>query len=217
VRLWAWPSESINLKVVPLIVNNTLCTLPAGPIGLSPVQRTRFSIFTSLKTSAYRLIASSALQFVNMKNGYALFIRKPPDNINNWSFQTAPQIPVCLYVLYLLFYCPAMRNSSMDSEIPNVIYETPQKTGSKIAVFCLNFCSFFAPKPLHIVVDPPHLPLEPLFVIIITHSTWLERTALMSFAPYVLGNISMAFLLFFSKPTFAGKYQPVEAFIKWLF
>lgn len=40
----------------------------------------------------------------------------------------------------------------MDSEIPNVIYETPQKTGSKNAVFEPNFCSFLAPKPLHVIV-----------------------------------------------------------------
>jgi len=73
-----------------------------------------------------------------------------------------------------------MGNSSMDSEIPNVIYETPQKTGSKITVFCLNFCPFFAPKPLHIVVYPPYLPLKPLYVIIITHSTCLETPLLMS-------------------------------------
>jgi len=29
---------------------------------------------------------------------------------------------------------------------------------------------------------------------IFPHTGWLERTALMSFAPYVLGNISTAFL-----------------------
>jgi len=39
----------------------------------------------------------------------------------------------------------------------------------------------------------------------------------MSFVPYVRGNLSMAFLLFFSKPTFKGRYQPVEALLKWLY
>jgi len=65
-----------------------------------------------------------------------------------------------------------------------VIYEMRQKTGSKIAVFCLNFCPFFALKPLHMVVDSPYLPSEPQYVIITTHSTCLEDTKKM---PYQSG------------------------------
>jgi len=68
-----------------------------------------------------------------------------------------------------------MRNSGMDSEIPNVIYETPQKAGSKIAVFYPCFCSFFASKPLHIVVNPSYFSFKPQFVIIIIASTCLSR------------------------------------------
>jgi len=33
-------------------------------------------------------------------------------------------------------------------------------------------------KPLHIVVDPPYLPFEPLFVIIIIVSTCVDVTSL---------------------------------------
>jgi hypothetical protein len=69
-----------------------------------------------------------------------------------------------------------MGNSSMDSEIPNVIYKMPQKNGPKNALFDPFFCSFFTSKPLHIVVDPPYLPFKPLFVIRIILSTCLEET-----------------------------------------
>jgi len=69
---------------------------------------------------------------------------------------------------------------------PYVIYKTLQKTGPKNAVFGPVFCSFFTPKPLHIVVDLPHFPSEPQYVIIITHSTCLE-----------CGNISIVFMHFY--------------------
>lgn len=55
----------------------------------------------------------------------------------------------------------------MDSEIPNVIYETPQKTGPKNAVFDPVLCASLAPEPLHIVVDTPYLPLEPQYVTLL--------------------------------------------------
>jgi len=57
------------------------------------------------------------------------------------------------------------KKSSMDSQIPNVIYKLPQKTGLKNALFRADFCPFFVPKPLYIVVELSYLSFKPLFVI----------------------------------------------------
>jgi hypothetical protein len=63
-----------------------------------------------------------------------------------------------------------------SSKMTYVIYKTPPKNGPKFALFCLDFRSIFASKPLYIVGNLSYLPFEPLFVIIIIVSTCLEVT-----------------------------------------
>jgi GR25 family glycosyltransferase involved in LPS biosynthesis len=48
-------------------------------------------------------------------------------------------------------------------------------------IFNHLFCSFFTPKPLHVVVKIYFSPFKPLRCIRITHSTWGELMALMSY------------------------------------
>ncbi|WP_157862919.1 hypothetical protein [Desulfofarcimen acetoxidans] len=59
----------------------------------------------------------------------------------------------------------------------------PQETGAKNAFSQSYFSSFFALKPLHIVVDLPYLPSKPQFVIIIIVSTCLEWSIMMPVKP----------------------------------
>jgi len=70
-----------------------------------------------------------------------------------------------------------------SSKIPDVIYKMPSKIGPKNALFRPDFCPFFAPKPLHIVVNLPYLPFKPLFVIRTILSTCLEDTKKMPLEP----------------------------------
>jgi len=61
--------------------------------------------------------------------------------------------------------------------------KSPQKNGLKNALFQPVFFSFFASKPLHIVVDLPYLPFKPQFVIRTILSTCLERSIKMPLEP----------------------------------
>ncbi|WP_227020219.1 hypothetical protein [Sinanaerobacter chloroacetimidivorans] len=64
---------------------------------------------------------------------------------------------------------------------PDVIYKMPQKNGPKNALFLPVFFSFFAPKPLHIVVVPLYFLSRPQYVIIIITSTCVEWSKKMPF------------------------------------
>jgi len=73
-----------------------------------------------------------------------------------------------------------MRQSESRLGKSYVIYKMPPKIGPKYSLLQPVFCSFFASKPLHIVVDPPYLPLKPLFVIRTILSTWAKFGQLLS-------------------------------------
>jgi len=83
----------------------------------------------------------------------------------------------------------------------------PQKIKPKNALFQPEFCSFFASKPLHIVVDLSHLPFKPQFVIRTILSTWPEPLGLMSWAVFWtlrLREHINGFLAFFPKTDVQG-------------
>ena len=75
-------------------------------------------------------------------------------------------------------YLPLSSSKTFD-----VIYKISSKIGPKNAFFQLDFFSFFASKPLHIVVVLTYLPFNALFVIRIILSTCLEDIKKMLFEP----------------------------------
>ena len=64
--------------------------------------------------------------------------------------------------------------------LPYVIYKSPQKQGSKNDVFSLYFCSKTILKPLYVVVKLYFFSPEPLRIIRIIASTWLESMLLIT-------------------------------------